>query len=188
MSFQVRPTEIPAVKEVLGRRFTDPRGSFQELYRHVELSEALQGFTPIQQNVADSDAPGAVRGLHFQRPPHAQAKLVQVVRGAVYDVAVDLRAEAGSYGRWVARTLSADADPPVQLFVPAGFAHGYLTLEPHTVVVYLLDAYYAPDAESGVHWRSPDLAIPWPPRDGYVVSEKDRSLPDFADVEPVEGI
>lgn len=183
--FRVVDTELPGVKEIVGPRFTDERGAFMELYREAELGSRGLDFSPVQANVSSSEAPGTVRGLHYQAPPHAQAKLVQVVQGAVYDVALDLRKDSPSHGRWVARELSAGAGN--QLLVPRGFAHGFCTLEARTVVVYLLDAYYEPAAEGGIHWRSPELAIPWPELDSYVISEKDRTLPPFSELDSPFG-
>jgi dTDP-4-dehydrorhamnose 3,5-epimerase len=103
---------------------------------------------------------GTLRGIHFQTPPHAQAKLVRCLKGRIWDVAVDLRAGSPSYGRWVAAELSAAGGE--QLYIPAGFGHGFLTLEPETEVAYKVDAFYAPECDGGIAWDDPDLAIPWP--------------------------
>ena len=123
---------------------------------------------------------GTIRGLHFQLPPAAQAKLVRVVQGSVYDVAVDLRAGSPTYGRWEGATLTAEDGE--QLFVPHGFAHGFCTLEPDTVVAYKVDEFYAPASDSGLIWNDPTLAIDWPVRrDEAVLSDKDLRLGRFAD-------
>lgn len=123
-----------------------------------------------------------IRGLHFQRPPSAQAKLVRCVRGAIWDVAVDIRRGSPTYGRWVAAELSAETGE--QFYVPVGFAHGFVTLQPNVEVEYKLSDFYDPDAESGVIWNDPTLAISWP-LDGRppIVSDKDRQLPTLAALE-----
>lgn len=122
---------------------------------------------------------GTVRGIHFQAPPHAQAKLVRCLRGRILDVAVDLRAGSPTYGRWLGAEL--DPDNGEQLFIPVGFAHGFMTLEPDTEVAYKVSAFYEPGAEGGVRWDDPDLAISWPtPPSGAELSPKDRDLPALA--------
>ena len=126
-----------------------------------------------------SRAAGVLRGLHFQRPPHAQAKLVRCVRGRIWDVAVDVRAGSPTYGRWVAAELSADNG--LQLYVPIGFAHGFVTLEPAAEVEYKVSDFYDPACEGGLAWNDAALGLPWPlPAGGPVVSDKDRVLPDLA--------
>jgi dTDP-4-dehydrorhamnose 3,5-epimerase len=117
---------------------------------------------------------GVIRGLHFQSDPHAQAKLIWVISGSIYDVIVDIRPGSTSFGRWSAFELAADK--PRMLFVPRGFAHGFCTLVPDTRVFYKVDSPYAPQAENGIRWDDPDLAIPWP-IDQPIVSEKDKTLP-----------
>ena len=120
------------------------------------------------------------RGLHFQTPPRPQAKLVRVLHGSVYDVAVDLRIGSPTYGRWTAETLTGKGGE--QLFVPQGFAHGFCTLEPSTEVAYKVDDYYAPECEQGIAWDDPTLAIDWPVGSAdAALSDKDRKLGRFAD-------
>jgi dTDP-4-dehydrorhamnose 3,5-epimerase len=126
---------------------------------------------------------GTVRGLHFQVPPHAQAKLLRVVRGAVFDVAVDLRQGSPSYGRHVSAVISAAAWN--QIFVPVGFAHGFCTLEPDTEVIYKVSDFYAPEAERGLLWSDPALAIDWPAGAGKVLAERDRGWPPLRDLERI---
>jgi dTDP-4-dehydrorhamnose 3,5-epimerase len=122
-----------------------------------------------------------VRGLHYQAPPKAQAKLIRVVRGAIYDVALDLRAGSPTFGKWTAATLTSAGGE--QLFLPRGFAHGFCTLEPETHVIYKVDEYYSNADEGGILWNDPDLAIPWPvPAAQAVVSDKDKQLPRLRDV------
>jgi len=175
---QVRATSIPGLLVLTPRVFTDPRGFFMETYSRRVLAEHGLACDFVQDNHALSRAAGVLRGLHFQGPPSAQAKLVRVSRGAVYDVAVDLRVGSPAYGTWHAETLSADNH--VQMFIPAGCAHGYLTLAPDTEFQYKVDAYYDPARDTGILWNDPDLGIPWPVADP-VLSDKDRTLSRLAD-------
>ncbi|MEO1329088.1 MAG: dTDP-4-dehydrorhamnose 3,5-epimerase [Pseudomonadota bacterium] len=162
-------------------RFGDRRGFFSETFHAERFAEAIGPAVFVQDNHSRSGAAGTLRGLHLQSPPHAQGKLVRVVRGRIFDVAVDLREESPSYGGHVAVELSAENW--AQLWVPAGFAHGFLTLEPDTEVVYKATAFYAPEHEAGIAWDDPDLAIEWPLRGGGApsLSEKDARLPRFAE-------
>ncbi|EGY24534.1 dTDP-4-dehydrorhamnose 3,5-epimerase [Desulfovibrio sp. A2] len=176
---QIIETGIPGLLRLEPRVFRDERGFFLETYRR-ELFERLgvdAGF--VQDNHARSEQPGVLRGLHYQLPPAAQAKLVWATRGSVYDVAVDLRAGSPTYGQWYGCELSERNF--VRLFVPRGFAHGYMTLEPGTEFQYKVDAYYAPEMEAGIAWDDPDLAIPWPGI-APILSEKDRCLPRLRDL------
>jgi dTDP-4-dehydrorhamnose 3,5-epimerase len=160
------------------RRFADTRGYFVETYNAQMLAGIGITARFVQDNQSYSKSPGTIRGLHFQLPPAAQAKLVRVVQGSVYDVAVDLRAGSPTYGRWEGTTLTADHGE--QLFVPRGFAHGFCTLEPDTVVAYKVDAFYAPASDSGLIWSDPILGIDWPVRpDQAVLSDKDLRLGRF---------
>ncbi len=176
----IKPTAIPGVFLLGPRFFHDARGYFVETYNQRAAHAAGITADFVQDNQAFSHQRGTVRALHFQAPPHAQAKLVRVLRGSIYDVAVDLRAGSPTYGRWTAATLTAHSGE--QIFVPRGFAHGYCTLEADTEVAYKVDDYYAPDCDRGVIWNDPALAVDWPvsPSDA-VLSDKDRQLPRFAD-------
>jgi len=137
----------------------------------------------VQDNASYSREAGTIRGLHYQRPPAAQAKLVRVVRGRVLDVAVDLRRGSPSYGRFVAVELTAEGGE--QLFVPVGFAHGFCALEPDTEVAYKVSDFYAPQHEAGVIWNDPDIGIEWPLAGGEpVLSDKDTRLPRLAESGP----
>lgn len=177
---EVIATDIPGVLLLKPRSFHDARGYFVETYNVGAARAAGIAADFVQDNQALSHKRGTVRALHFQTPPHAQAKLVRVLRGAIYDVAVDLRAGSPTYGRWTAATLTARGGE--QVFVPRGFAHGYCTLEPDTEVAYKVDDYYAPDCERGLIWNDPKLAIDWPVTASQaVLSDKDRQLPHFAD-------
>jgi dTDP-4-dehydrorhamnose 3,5-epimerase len=172
---------IPEVFVLVSRVHGDARGSFAETFRASALVEAgaLRPF--VQENLARTARAGLLRGLHFQRPPHAQDKLVQAVAGRIFDVAVDIRPGSPTLGRWVGMTLSADE--PSALFVPAGFAHGYLTLSDDCAVLYKVSDYYAPDAEAGLAWNDPALAIDWPlPASQISTNARDARWPPFAEV------
>ena len=176
----VRPTEIAGVVLLQPHRFGDARGWFAETYSTRSFAPALGDTVFVQDNQAFSAARGTLRGLHFQRPPEPQAKLVRVIKGRIFDVAVDLRAGSPTYGRWAGVTLTAAAGE--QLFVPRGFAHGYCTLEPDTEVAYKVDCFYAPDCDAGLAWDDPTLAIAWPiPPHEAILSGKDKTLPAFKD-------
>jgi dTDP-4-dehydrorhamnose 3,5-epimerase len=179
----VRSAEIPAVKLITPVRHRDGRGFFAETYSQRALAEAGIEADFVQDNFSLSSRAGTLRGLHFQTPPHAQAKLVWVPRGAAIDVAVDLRHGSPTFGRHV--MVELNAEDGVQILVPKGFAHGILTLMPDTMVAYKVDAYYAPGHDFGVRWDDPDLAIPWPlPREQIVLSEKDRAQPLLRELPP----
>ncbi len=178
---QVRETRIPEVKILEPKKFGDERGFFSETYNSAALSAAGIDETFVQDNHSLSREVGVVRGLHFQTPPYAQAKLLRVVRGAVFDVVVDLRRESPTYKQHVSWVISAKDWN--QIFVPVGFAHGFCTLEPDTEVLYKVSALYAPDHEGGVQWNDPDLGIDWPVELGKaVLSDKDRALPRLREI------
>ncbi len=173
--------EIPGLKLIHPRRFGDQRGFFSEVYNRAALAEAGIATEFIQDNHSMSEREGTVRGLHFQRPPVTQAKLVRVARGRILDVAVDLRQGSPTFRRHVAVELSAQNWS--QLLVPAGFAHGFCTLEPDTEVLYKVSAPYAPALDGGVIWNDPDLGIDWPvDASAAVLSEKDLRLPRLRDI------
>lgn len=172
---------IPGVIRVTPRPFEDARGRFMETYQADRYRAGGIPAVFVQDNQSLSRRRGTVRGLHFQAPPMAQAKLVRCLRGAVLDVAVDLRAGSPTYGQHCAVELRAETGD--QLFVPAGFAHGFCTLEDETEVHYKCSAPYAPDLEGGVYWADPALGIDWPvATEAAILSEKDRALPMLADV------
>lgn len=172
---------ISDVKLLTPRKHGDHRGFFSETYNRRALAEAGIGVDFVQDNHSLSMQKGTVRGLHFQAPPFAQDKLVRVVRGAVFDVAVDLRRESPTCGRHVSAVLSAAAWN--QMLVPAGFAHGFMTIEPDTEVVYKVSDYHAPEHDRGILWNDPVLGIEWPMgEDAAVVSEKDRRQPRLAEI------
>lgn len=179
---QAKATAIADVVELVPARIADVRGFFSATYSPDALAAAgIATCNWVQDNHVLSAARGTVRGLHFQIPPAAQAKLVRVTRGAILDVCVDLRRASPTYGRHVAIEISAAAWN--QLFVPMGFAHGYCTLEPETEVLYKVSHAYAPEHERGLDWRDPALGIAWPlaPSDA-VLSDRDRRWPRLADL------
>ncbi|MDP1667542.1 dTDP-4-dehydrorhamnose 3,5-epimerase [Phaeovulum sp.] len=170
-------TRLDEVLLLTPRRFADDRGWFSETWNRRDL--ALAGITVdfVQDNHSMSAAAGTLRGLHYQRPPQAQAKLVRCTRGAIFDVAVDARVGSPSYGRWVGVELSAENGR--QFFIPAGFLHGFVTREPDTEVQYKCSAYYAPDCDGAVRWDS--LGIDWGLTGAPVLSAKDAAAPAFGD-------
>lgn len=177
---EVRRFDIPGPCLVPLRRFEDARGWFGEICNMRDLAPVLgPGTVFVQDNVSLSRQAGTVRALHFQRPPNAQGKLVQVLRGAIMDVAVDVRSGAPSYGRHVSVRLTAER--PELFWVPEGFAHGFATLEPDTEVLFRTTGYYSPEDEVGIVWNDPQLAIDWGLPDGAaVLSDRDRALPPFS--------
>lgn len=177
----VSATAIEAVKLIVPTKHGDGRGFFSETYNKRALAEAGVSLDFVQDNHSLSAQKGTVRGLHFQVPPFAQDKLVRVVRGAVLDVAVDLRAASPSFGQNVCIELSAGQWN--QLLVPAGFAHGFCTLEPDTEVIYKVTNFYSPRHDRGIIWNDADLAVVWPVEEGEaLLSERDAKLPRFAAV------
>jgi dTDP-4-dehydrorhamnose 3,5-epimerase len=178
---EVLPTDIPEVRIIVPARHGDERGFFSEIWSRRAFAAAGIDVAFVQDNHSLSAEPWTLRGLHFQTPPLAQTKLVRVARGAILDVVVDLRASSPTYGRHVAVELSAANWR--QLLVPKGFAHGLLTLEPMTEVLYKVDEEYAPAHDRGVRWDDPDLAIPWPLEGRTpILSARDRAQPAFRDL------
>jgi dTDP-4-dehydrorhamnose 3,5-epimerase len=161
------------------RRFADGRGLFAETFSRRDFTTLGIAEEFVQDNWSRSDAVGTVRGLHFQRPPHVQAKLVRVLRGAILDVAVDLRRASPTYAQHVA--IELEEGDGRMLYVPAGFAHGFCTLRPQTEIAYKVSDVYAPECDGGVAWDDPEIGIDWPvdPRDA-VLSDKDARLPLLA--------
>lgn len=180
---QVDRLSIADVVLIKPRRFGDERGYFAETFSTRAFRERVAPHDFVQDNEALSAAVGTVRGLHFQTEPAAQGKLVRVIRGAILDVAVDIRTGSPSFGRAVSARL--DGAEGVQLWVPPGFAHGYCTLEPDTLVAYKVTEFYSPSHDGGILWNDPALGIAWPlPAGGAVLSDKDVKLPRLADLPP----
>jgi dTDP-4-dehydrorhamnose 3,5-epimerase len=180
-NFEAHALGIPGPLLIVPRVFRDGRGFFLETWSERDFVALGVGGRFVQDNHSFSAAAGTVRGMHYQLPPRAQAKLVRVLRGAVLDVVVDLRRGSPTYGSHAAAELStADAR---QVYVPAGFAHGFCTLEADTEVAYKVSDYYDPGLERGIAWDDPDLALPWPvPAERAVLSDKDRRLPRLRDM------
>lgn len=172
---------MPAVQLIKPRRFGDARGWFTEVYSRRAFEALGITDTFVQDNHSLSVPRYTLRGLHFQTPPHAQAKLVRCIRGRILDVAVDVRAQSPTFGQYVSAELSADNGH--QLYVPVGFAHGFLTLEDDCEVTYKVHDFYAPDCDGGVRWDDPTIAIDWPLPEGQApeLSDKDRVLPLLAE-------
>lgn len=178
---KILATQIPDVKVLFPSKHTDPRGFFSETYRKSALLAAGVDQEFVQDNQSLSTAKNVVRGLHFQVPPFAQSKLVRVIRGAILDVAVDLRRNSGAFGKHVKVVISAEEWN--QVMVPAGFAHGFLTLEPDTEVLYKVTNYYAPECDCGLLWNDPALGIAWPVGENEaILSAKDKQLPRLAEL------
>jgi dTDP-4-dehydrorhamnose 3,5-epimerase len=181
MQLEVQALEIPDVKIIKAPRFADARGYFCETFQRLDFGALGLTNDFIQDNQSSSGRSGTVRGLHFQRPPFVQAKLVRVLRGSILDVAVDLRRSSPKFGRHIAVELSGERNE--QLFIPGGFAHGFCTLEPDTVVFYKVDRVYSAAHDCGINWADPELQIKWPvSRTEATLSEKDYGLPTFADI------
>lgn len=178
---QTQPLAIPDVVLITPRRFADDRGFFSETWSRKTM--AAHGFTAefVQDNHSLSRSKGVLRGLHFQTAPFAQDKLVRVLRGSIFDVAVDIRTGSPTYGQYVSAVLSAENWH--QLWVPVGFAHGFLTLEPDTEVAYKVTADYAPECDRGIAWDDPGLKIDWPlPVSTSLMAAKDRQHPRLAEL------
>ena len=177
-SMEIETTEIDGVVVITPKRHGDARGFFSETWNAAALADKGHVWTFVQDNQSLSAARGTVRGLHYQAPPHAQAKLVRCGRGAVWDVAVDVRPGSPAYGKWVGVELSAANGR--QLYIPEGFLHGFSTLTPDAELLYKCSAHYNGAADGSVHYASSDLGIDWKLDGDPVLSDKDRSAPDFA--------
>jgi dTDP-4-dehydrorhamnose 3,5-epimerase len=180
---QITSLQIPEVLCISPAKHSDQRGFFSEVFRSDVLSAHGVSGLFVQENHAFSATSGVLRGLHFQLPPNAQGKLVRCARGSVLDVAVDIRRGSPTYGSHV--TLELSAENWRQIWVPPGFAHGYVTLEPESEVLYKTTSYYDPASERGVAWDDPTLGIDWRfGADQLTISAKDRSNPNLADLGP----
>ncbi|MEM7441748.1 MAG: dTDP-4-dehydrorhamnose 3,5-epimerase [Pseudomonadota bacterium] len=179
----IQTFELPGVLRITPRRFGDDRGFFSETYNRQRWQEHGLNVDFVQDNLAYSSVVDTIRGLHFQGPPDAQNKLISVLRGAIVDVALDIRAGSPGYGRSVSALLTAEGGE--QLLIPSGFAHAYRTVTPDCLVTYKVDAHYAPASEGGVRWDDPALKIDWtaggsaPPIDRPTISERDGDWPTW---------
>jgi dTDP-4-dehydrorhamnose 3,5-epimerase len=171
------------------KRFVDDRGWFSETYRQDRLLAMGISDDFVQDNHSMSVAAGTLRGIHFQTPPHAQAKLVRCIRGGFWDVAVDLRRGSPTYGQWVAAEITAENGR--QMYIPVGFGHGVVSLEPNSELAYKVSGYYSPTADGGIRWDDPEIAVNWRVQPGAVrLSVKDLALPllkDFDSPFPYDG-
>ena len=173
---EVRELGLQGVLEIRPRRFADERGFFSETYNADTFAAAGIDLRFVQDNHSLSTAKGVLRGLHYQLPPRAQEKLVRVIRGAILDVAVDIRRGSPDFGKWVA--LEVSAEKWNQILVPKGFAHGFLTLREDTEVLYKVTDTYSPAHERSIRFDDPDIGVEWPlPEASLVLSEKDRAAP-----------
>lgn len=176
----VSSTKLDGVLIFSPRRFSDDRGYFMETYAKPKYEPHAPGLVFVQDNESLSKERFTVRGLHYQAPPFAQDKLVRCVRGAIYDVAIDVRRGSATYGQWVGVELSAENRR--QLLAPKGFLHGFMTLVPDTLVAYKVTDVYDQASDGAVHFASPELSIDWPASfDQAVLSEKDAAAPDFSE-------
>jgi dTDP-4-dehydrorhamnose 3,5-epimerase len=180
---EIRSLNIAEVKLVVPKIHHDVRGFLSETYSRRVFDQAGIVADFVQDNHSLSAETGTVRGLHFQAPPTAQGKLVRVIQGAVYDVAVDIRVGSPTFGQHVGAILSAENW--AQMWIPAGFAHGFCTLEPNTAVIYKVTDYYAPECDRGLKWNDAALGIKWPvDHDKAILSDKDRSQPALDEMAP----
>jgi dTDP-4-dehydrorhamnose 3,5-epimerase len=174
-------SDIPDLKLIVSKRFSDSRGYFSQIWSDYQFREEIADVSFVQDNQSLSVRKGTVRGLHFQKPPFAQGKLVRVGRGSILDIAVDIRKGSPTYRHHVATRLDALAG--AQLWVPPGFLHGFCTLENMTEVLYKVTSFYSADHDAGVLWNDPNLAIHWPVDPASaVLSEKDQRLPLLQDL------
>jgi dTDP-4-dehydrorhamnose 3,5-epimerase len=177
---QVRRLGLPEVLEIVPPRIADHRGFFSETYSQQKFADIGIDITWVQDNHSLSRECGVLRGLHYQVPPMAQDKLVRVVRGAIFDVAVDIRRGSPNFGRWVSLTVTAELWN--QILVPKGFAHGFLTLMPNTEVIYKVSAPYSPEHDRAIRYDDPDIAIVWPDAGrAPILSDKDLTAPYLLD-------
>ena len=176
-------TSIPGAYLVEPEHIADERGFFARTWCQHEFE--IHGLNPrlVQCSTSFNAKPGTLRGLHYQAPPHMEAKLVRCTRGALFDVIVDLREDSPAYGEWVGIEMSPENGRMV--YIPEGVAHGFQTLVPETEIFYQISTYYAPDSAAGIAWDDPDLAIDWPPVTERIISRADADRPRFADVVPL---
>jgi dTDP-4-dehydrorhamnose 3,5-epimerase len=172
---EIRPLGLDGVVVLVPKRHGDHRGFFSETYNKKAFSEAGIAVDFVQDNHSMSADEGTIRGLHFQTPPFAQAKLVRVIRGSILDVVVDVRRASPTFGKWVSAQITAAGGE--QILVPVGFAHGICTLEPDTEVIYKVSEYYSLEHDKGVRWDDPAIGIQWPLTRKPVLSEKDLKHP-----------
>ncbi|AIT82875.1 dTDP-4-dehydrorhamnose 3,5-epimerase [Novosphingobium pentaromativorans] len=178
---EVQPLDLLGLKLIIPRHIGDERGYFAETFRTDVFARECGDWTFVQDNESLSARAGTVRGLHFQTEPYAQGKLVRCTAGALFDVAVDIRAGSPTYGQWVAKTLTPENGR--QLWIPAGFAHGFCSLEPNTVIAYKVTGYYSAECDKGLAWDDPAIGIVWPDvAHPDTLSSKDRQQPRLSEL------
>lgn len=171
------PTKLDGVFVIDQELREDPRGYFTRVFCSHEFENQRVPFDIVQINKSKSVVKGTIRGMHFQREPYAEDKIVQCIKGAIFDVALDVRPSSPTFGQWVAEELTEDNNR--MLLVPKGFAHGFQTLKANTVVMYFVSQYYTATAESGIRWNDPTFHIQWPIKEA-VLSKKDSEWPDYS--------
>ena len=178
---EIKSFDIAGVMLFLPRQIRDERGYFAEIFRSDFFAQHVGEFVFVQDNESRSLRQGTIRGLHFQSEPHVQGKLVRCTAGALFDVAVDIRQGSPTFGQWVAETLTPENGK--QLWIPPGFAHGFCSLEPDTVICYRVTGYYSGECDKGLRWDDPAISISWPDTaDSDTLSPKDRRQPLLADL------
>ena len=177
----IQSLNLLGLKLIVPRRIGDERGYFAETFRADQFAKQVGDWSFVQDNESLSALPGTIRGLHFQSEPYVQGKLVRCTAGALFDVAVDIRAGSPTFGQWVGETLTAENGK--QLWVPPGFAHGFCSLEPDTVICYKVTGYYSAECDKGLAWDDPAIGIEWPDiADPNTLSGKDRQQPPLSDL------
>jgi dTDP-4-dehydrorhamnose 3,5-epimerase len=180
---EFRTFELEGPLNFIPRKISDDRGYFSETFRSDIFADRAGPVDFVQENQSLSVRTGTIRGIHFQSHPAAQGKLVRCLAGKIFDVAVDLRSDSATYGRWLSTILTPEENN--QLWVPVGFGHGFCTLEPNTVISYRVTNYYSPADDKGVAWNDPQIGVEWPlVADAETLSTKDRSQPSLSDLPP----
>jgi dTDP-4-dehydrorhamnose 3,5-epimerase len=178
---EIRPLALEGLLEIIPAKHGDDRGYFSEIFRVDQFAKHTDPVDFVQENQSLSAKVGTVRGLHYQTAPHAQGKLVRCVAGAIFDVAVDIRHGSPTFGQWAAVELTPELNN--QLWIPAGFAHGFCTLKPDSIVSYKVTDYYSPANDGGMLWNDPAIGIDWPEvADAEALSPKDKVQPRLADL------
>lgn len=184
---ELRAFDIEGPIELVPRKIGDERGYFSEIFRLRDFTDRVGPVGFVQDNQSLSVRQGTMRGIHFQSHPAAQGKLVRCLAGSVLDVAVDLRHDSSTFGRWISVTLTAEAIN--QLWIPVGFGHAFCSLEPNSIISYRVTDYYSPENDKGVAWNDPQIAIDWPDfADADTLSGRDRAQPALADLPPLFSV